>query len=374
VPVEILPERRRSVAELPAFLAEMCRRRRDLLGLIDKHRIDVIQTQGLGTLNFLTPTLRSRGGVQVWWTIQNVIFLVRREHLQRNAWLFRPKLTAHRSLYRTLASHVDGVIAVSDDTAAAFRRAVGYRGRNLVVVPNGVDAERYPAAVDRHALRIQLGFRPEDHVMTMVGTFKRQKGHHFLVEAAAAVAPTHPELHLLIVGDGELRDDIERQVERNGLKGRIHLLGSRRDVPELLAASDSFVLPSLWEGLPIALIEGMASGLPVVATDVSGTSQVMIDGETGWIVPPSDAGALAGAIAEVLEDRDRAAARGAAARVRVASSFSAMTQAEQLTALFRNGQRAGRNEPMPGGSHEGEIGATTSRSSANRSPHEGVSP
>ena len=335
VPVHVLAGRRHSVVALPLFLSEMRRRRNDLLRLVREHGVGVVQARGLGTLDFLAATLRARGRVQVWWTIENVIFMVRREHQRRNAWLFRPKLAAHRFLYRTLASRVDGVVAVSDDTETAFRSAVGYRGSNMVVVPNGVDVERYPAPVDRDALRAQLGVGPGDHVMTMVGTFKRQKGHRFLVEAATTVTRAHPELRILLVGDGELREDIGRQVEAAGLGERVRFLGARRDVPELLAASDSFVLPSLWEGLPIALIEAMAGGLPVVATAVSGTSQVMIDGETGWIVPPGDTTALADAIVEVLEDTDRAASMGAAARERVASRFGAMTQAERLVTLFR---------------------------------------
>jgi glycosyltransferase involved in cell wall biosynthesis len=353
VPVAVLPGRRHSVVALPRFLAEMRRRRLDLLRLVETHGVDVVQTRGLGTLDFLAATLRVRGRVRVWWTIENVIFMVREEHQRRHAWLFRPKLAAHRLLYRTLARRVDGVVAVSDDTATAFRRTVGYRGRNVVVVPNGVDVERYPAAVDRDALRAELGIEPTEHVMTMVGTFKRQKGHRFLVEAAATVVGTHPELRLLLVGDGQLRDEIERRVEEAGLADRVRFLGSRRDVPELLAASDSFVLPSLWEGLPIALIEAMASALPIVATAVSGTSQVMVAGETGWIVPPGDATALADAIVEVLSDRDRSTAMGAAARVRVASSFGAMGQAERLAALFRGGPRGAASAGLGGSTRAG---------------------
>jgi glycosyltransferase involved in cell wall biosynthesis len=108
-------------------------------------------------------------------------------------------------------------------------------------------------------------------------------------------------------------------------------------VPELLAASDSFVLPSLWEGLPVALVEAMASRLPVIATDVSGTCQVMVPGETGWIVPPADADALAKAMIELVSDPARAAAMAQAAAAR-AAAFSAQAQAEHLAALFRGGR------------------------------------
>jgi len=169
----------------------------------------------------------------------------------------------------------------------------------------------------------------------MVGTFKRQKGHRYLVDAFASVASQFSGLHLLLVGDGDLAGEVKAQVETARLVDRVHFLGSRRDVPDLLAASDSFVLPSLWEGLPVALVEAMASSLPIVATAVSGTSQVMVDGATGWLVSPGDAPALAAAMTELLSDPVRASAMSAAARERVTAYLSARGQAEHLASLFR---------------------------------------
>ena len=119
-----------------------------------------------------------------------------------------------------------------------------------------------------------------------------------------------------------------------GLADRFQLLGLRPDVPDLLAAADLFVLPSLWEGLPMALVEAMAAGLPVVATEVSGTRAVMVDGETGLLVPPGDVPALARAITALLCDPARAAAMGAAGRRRVETYFSARKQAADHLTLF----------------------------------------
>jgi glycosyltransferase involved in cell wall biosynthesis len=335
VPIELLPTRRHSVVSLPSFVIEMLRLRRRLLALVRAHHVGIVQTQGLGTLDFLVMTLRLGGHVRVWWTIQNQHFEVRAEHLVRHGWLLRPKRLTHRWLYLLGARLVDGVIAVSDETARSFREVVGYRGDKLHVVFNAVDVERYPAAIDRDEVRARLGFGPGDHVMTMVGTFKRQKGHRYLVEAAANVIPRFPRLHVLLVGDGALAEETRERIEASGLIGRVRLLGTRRDVPELLAASDSFVLPSLWEGLPIALVEAMASRLPVIATEVSGTSQVMVDGETGWLVAPGDPAGLSEAMAELLSNPARASTMAAAGRERVAASFGARTQAERLVALFR---------------------------------------
>jgi glycosyltransferase involved in cell wall biosynthesis len=334
IPVEILPARRHGVFALPAFVREVSRTRRTLVGILDRHDVDVVQTYALGTLDFLVTTLRCSRRVQVWWTIQNVQFMVRREHLGRHGWLLRPKLFAHRVLYRAGARLVNGIIVVSDDVVAAFRDAVGYRGDKLRVVPNAADVERHSDTTHREGLRAEMGFGPGDHVMTMVGTFKRQKGHAVLIAALGEIATRVPRLHVLLVGAGELSHDICTQVEDAGLTGRVHFLGSRRDVPALLAASDSFVLPSLWEGLSVALVEAMASALPVVATAVSGTRQVMIDGDTGFLVPPGDAPALARAIVELLSDPARASEMGVAGRRRVVTHFGAAAQAEHLATLF----------------------------------------
>jgi glycosyltransferase involved in cell wall biosynthesis/Ser/Thr protein kinase RdoA (MazF antagonist) len=335
VVVERLPGRRHSVVALPLFLAEMYRRRRDLVNLITRHGVDVVQTQGLGTLDFLVMTLRFGAAVQVWWTIQNANFIVREEHLSRRKWLLGPKRLAHRCLYRLGTKMVDGVIAVSDETERSFRAEIGGERNRIEVVCNAVDVELYPPKIDRVVVRTRMGFGPADHVMTMVGTFKRQKGHRYLVEAMASLNGRREDLRVVFVGDGELMHEVEAQVEESRLAGRVRFLGSRRDVPELLAASDSFVLPSLWEGLPVALVEAMATGLPVIATSVSGTSQAMVDGATGWLVPPGDAAALAHAILDLLADPARAARMGSAARARVESAFSGRGQAEHLAALFR---------------------------------------
>jgi glycosyltransferase involved in cell wall biosynthesis len=345
--VELLPARRHSVMALPAFLAEMVRLRRTLVRLMERHRVDVVLTKGLGTLDFLVMTLRipirsTAPRPQVWWTIENSVFMVRKEHLVRHAWSLRPKRLAHRLLYRLGARLVTGIIAVSDEAARSFEATVGHIGRPVTVVCNAVDTERYPAAIDRDALRAGLGFTPQDHLMTMVGTFKRQKGHVHLLDAAASIAGQLANLQIALVGDGELAEAVGARVTALGLDGRVHRLGTRRDVPELLAASDSFVLPSLWEGLPVALVEAMASGLPVIATRVSGTRQVMVDGVTGWVVPPGDARALARAIVELVSDPERAAAMGDAAAARVVADFGAHAQAEQLAALFRQGRLPGR--------------------------------
>ncbi|MBA3429898.1 MAG: glycosyltransferase family 4 protein [Actinobacteria bacterium] len=333
--VERLPARRHSIVAGPLFVTEMIARRRDLRRLIDRYDVDVIQTQGLGTLDFLVMTLVFGDRVKVWWTIQNANFLLREEHLTRFKWLLRPKRAAHRAMYRLGLRAVDGVIAVSTDTERSFRESLGLNGHPIDVVCNAVDVELFPPRVLRDEVRSQLGLNPSDHVMTMVGTFKRQKGHSVLIDALADAKDRLPHLKIILVGDGELRNEIATSVRTHGLEDRVHFLGSRRDVPQILAASDSFILPSLWEGLPVALVEAMASGLPVIATSVSGTSEVMDDGVTGWVVPAGDASALKTAMLDLVADPQRAARMGVAGRECVEARFSALSQAESLASIFR---------------------------------------
>jgi glycosyltransferase involved in cell wall biosynthesis len=346
IPVVILPDRRHSIVALPSFIAEMLRMRRTLTDLAKSYGVSVVQTHLLQVLDFLVLSLRLGSDLRVFWTIHNYNFTLRADQLRRHRWLLGPKRFGYRLLYRFAARWVDGFIAVSDEVRTALLEQIGAIDGKIAVISNGVDVRRYGRAADRAALRRRLGVGADAHLMALVGTLKPQKGHRLAIEAAGAVVPRFPRLHMLFVGDGAERAGLEALAAESDVGGHIHFLGSRGDVPELLAACDSFVLPSLWEGLPMALIEAMASGLPVIATEVSGTKQVMLHGETGLLVPPGDATALAEAIERLLSDQVAAAAMGAAGRRRVEAAYSAQRQAEDHVALYW--QAVGRPAHAPG--------------------------
>lgn len=335
IPVHVVPERRGSVLAVIRFVREMLRIRRTLTRIVADHEVDVIQTHLLRSLDFLLAGLGRRGGRPVvYWTFHNENFTLRREHMTRHAWLLGPKRFVYRWLYRLGSRRVSGLIAVSDEVRRSMLADIGPVDPKIVVIPNGVDVARYEGIVDVAAVRGEFGFRHDDFVAVMVGTFKRQKGHVHLVDAASVLRDTHPGVRYLLVGDGELRAGIQEQVRRLGLDDIVRFAGSRRDVPALLTASDCFVLPSLWEGLPVALLEAMASGLPCVATDVSGTQQVVVPRVTGRLVPPGDAAALAAGLGAMADDPGRAAAMGAAGKRRVEAEFSAHKQAEDHLERF----------------------------------------
>lgn len=334
IAVEILPERRYSILALPLFLRELYQIRRAMQGLVIKNRIDVVQTHLLRSLDFLVLTLKYKTPLKVYWTFHNSNFALREDHLSRHKWLLGPKRLAYRWLYRLSARWINGFIAVSDEVRSSILAEIGPVQDKITVICNGVDVRRYRQPVDKTSLRRRLGLAENAQYMVMVATFKEQKGHRYLVEAASLLVSQFPGLQYLLIGDGDLKAEIIAQASAAGLGGRMHFLGLRSEIPDLLAASDYFILPSLWEGLPMALIEAMASGLPVIATEVSGTRQVMAPGETGLLVPPGDSRRLSQAMAQLLSDPARARAMGAAAKRRVAAHFSAQHQAQEHLSLF----------------------------------------
>ena len=335
IPVEILPARRYSIVTFPLFVKDMLRIRQALVDLVKKHHIDVIQTHLLRVLDFLVLTVRdSTNTPLVFWTVHNTNEELQREQLPRHKWLLKPKRLGYRLLYRLTARSVNGFIAVADGVKTELLETIGPFEEKITVICNGVDVKRYQKPIDKAVIRQNLGLSEQAHLITVVGTFKRQKGHCYLIEAASSLVTLFPDLHILFIGDGDLREELQAQTKTLGLDQHIHFLGSRHDVPDLFAASDYFVLPSLWEGLPMALIEAMASGLPIVATDVSGTRQVMIPGETGIVVPPGDAQQLKEAIEYFLSDPAQARIMGAAAQRRI-EGFSARKQAEEHIALYQ---------------------------------------
>jgi glycosyltransferase involved in cell wall biosynthesis len=173
-----------------------------------------------------------------------------------------------------------------------------------------------------------------DTVLGAVGRLAERKGFRYLVDAMPALLETHEKLTLAIVGDGPLRRDLQRQAASLGLADRVRFLGFRRDLRYVLQATDIVVLPSLKEGLPIALLIAMAEGRPVVASDVDGIPAFVHDGETGLLVPPRDPGSLAEAVGRLLDDRALAARLGRAGRSLVAREASVKRTASRVDELL----------------------------------------
>jgi len=186
---------------------------------------------------------------------------------------------------------------------------------------------------DAGHLRRELGLEGAGPVVGAVGRLSPEKGHRYLIDACAALLTRLPKLHLVLVGDGPARAALESEAARLPF-GRCLFLGSRPDAARLLALMDVVCLPSLYEGLPLALLEAMAAGKPVVASAVGGVPGVVSDGEHGLLVPPADPRALAEAIARLAEHPALAAALGAQAQARVLANYDVDRMNARYRALY----------------------------------------
>ena len=189
-------------------------------------------------------------------------------------------------------------------------------------VPNGIRIPELPTPDQRAAVRRELGLSQDDVVVVLVARLVPLKGHDLLLAALAHLAPDHPTLKVVLVGDGPLREELVDRTARLGLTDRVVFTGMRRDVSRVLAAADLGALPSAHEAVPISIIEEMAAGLPVVVTAVGGLPDIVADGQEGWVVPPGDVDALAARIGELASDEELRAGMGKRARSRAENEFS----------------------------------------------------
>jgi glycosyltransferase involved in cell wall biosynthesis len=189
------------------------------------------------------------------------------------------------------------------------------------LIRSGVSLETYLSIKRPAETPPGLSFAPADRVIATIGPFKPQKNLLDFVRAAERVAARRPEARFLVVGDGEGRDRLEREIRRANLRDRFVLAGWRRDIPALLARTDIFCLTSLWEGLPRSLVEAMAAGLPCVANAVDGCRDLIQDGVNGFLAPPKRPLVTADRLIQILEDEALARRLGESARVSIGREF-----------------------------------------------------
>jgi len=256
--------------------------------------------------------------------------IVASKHNDERALLKRLVGWAHGFLTR----RVHRVIALSDHVAQFVSRHGHVPAAKITRIYYGVDAEALLPSRSRTEVRSELGLADDAPVLICVGRLAPQKDHPTLLRALSKLPES---VTLLIVGgdpfgDGEAR--LKALTEQLGLGERARFLGIRHDVPDLLAASDLFVLPSLWEGLGLVFLEAMAVKLPVVASNVSAIPEVVADGVSGWLVPPGDPGALADAIQSGLENDPDRLARGLAGYMRLVERFGLPAMVDRTLAVY----------------------------------------
>ncbi len=243
----------------------------------------------------------------------------------------------HRLAERATAPLSDAVTTCSEAVRRHAIETLGIRPGLVHTLPNAIEipeAEGDPRARER--VRRELGAGPED---LLVGTLGRlmepKKGLVVFLAAARSLLRHVPRARFVVVGDGPQRAALEERATREGVSHCTVFAGMRRDVAEVMRALDLFVQPSLWEGFGLTALEAMAVGTPVVATRVGGVPEAVVDGETGLLVPPGDAEALAAACARLLADRDLAARLGRSGMERVRAQFDIERLVGQIEALYR---------------------------------------
>jgi glycosyltransferase involved in cell wall biosynthesis len=238
-----------------------------------------------------------------------------------------------RIVNRWLDRITDRTIVVSEDIARTLTAQGDIAPARMVVIHNGVDIERYASGSPADATRMRLGIASDARVVCCVGRLEKEKRHNDLLAAFRIVKERVPLAHLLLVGGGRMESAIGDAIELAGLRASVTMTGVRGDVPDLLRASDVFALASEREGLPLALVEAMAAGLPVVVSRVGGMPEA-IGGEAGLLFEPGDVDGLAQRLTACLTDANLRQRLGAAARQRAGKSFSTETMVRSLEAVY----------------------------------------
>lgn len=237
------------------------------------------------------------------------------------------------ALERYAAKRTDVLVAPckSERTLALERHLLP--AERVRVITNGIAMADYNVTIDRAAYREQLGVPVEALLIGSVAALTPQKGLADLVRATGAVCRERPDVHVVLAGEGPLRTTLQALADSRGVADRVHLIGQRADIPQFMAALDLFVLPSLWEGLPYALLEAGATALPVVATNIPGNRDFIQHGVTGWLATPANAIDLAVQIFAALAD-SRRAEKGKALRESVRQGYTLEQMLQQHTALY----------------------------------------
>ena len=295
-------------------LAHQTRFARDLR----RNRIQMLHTYNFYPTVFAVPVARLAG-------VPAIVVSIRDTGVYLSPWKRRVQRAVCRLAHRILAN------------AEAVRQwliADGYAPGKISVIRNGIDLSRFAPRDGDGSVRRELGLPTDAPLVTVLSRLTPMKGLEDFLEAAAVVARRVPRARFLIVGDdhvvrdgvvvsrAEYRRELEDRARRLGLGEHVVFAGLRLDVPRVLSEVAVSVLPSLSEGLSNVVLESMAAGVPVVATRVGGSPEVVDDGRTGFLIPPRDPAALADAICEVLERPGLAASLGAAGRRRAAEQFS----------------------------------------------------
>lgn len=285
---------------------------------LQERRVDILNVHNLAPLVFAgAPARMMPSGPRVIYTEHNQIHRSN-EHARRKfreySRLAHKVVTVSRDLERTLVEKVDVPTPIE-------------------VIHNGIDGSPF-GLPSNGAVRRELGIDPKAFVVGTAVVLSEQKGIKYLLDATKLVHAEAPEIQFVIAGDGPSRRELEEKARQDGLGPTVRFIGYRSDIPAVIGSFDTYVLPSLWEGLPLALLEALAQGVPIVASTVGGNPEVVEHGANGFLVPPADSRALADHVLRVYRDEEWRRRVDIANRLKFASQFSMDAMVRRYVRLF----------------------------------------
>ena len=297
-----------------------------LMRFIKEERIDIVQTY-LITAN-------------IWGVLAAKLAGVR--------WIFASERNVNTSdqgnkhpfadfVFRVLCTLPARIIGNADAVSKYLVEDINIPKAKVVTIHNGINLDRFDCKVDINRKKSELGLDLRSPVIGVIARLSPQKNHRMLLQATLKVVNTIPDLRMLIVGDGPLLGQIKDLCNDLDLASNVIFTGARRDVPEIMQVLDISVLPSLFEGFPNTIMESMAAGKPVIATDVGGNPELVENGKTGYIVPSNDPEVMADAILHLLKNRILLAKLGKAGRRRIEKYFTLdrmVQKTEQMYSVF----------------------------------------
>ena len=246
------------------------------------------------------------------------------------------KKSWHKNVDKLLSYRTNQVIAVSGAVKEYYHNQVGIPLKKISYIPNAIETERFEDAKSGEYIYKVSGFSANDFILACVGRLTEQKGQKYLLVSLSLLKPRYPNIKILFVGYGEDEKKLKELANKLGVQDSVRFMGYRNDIPQILSISSGLVLPSLYEGLPLCVLEAMAAGKPVIATDAGGTKEVIVNDKTGFLVPYENSEKLSAAIEKLFNLPDQGKKMGEKAREVVNVDYSIRSVADQTAELFCN--------------------------------------
>ena len=286
---------------------------------IKRSGINILHSHNYKSNFFARLTLSSRNNVK--WVITN--------HGRR----IGPLLLIYHFINSVTMRRADRVIVVSEEIALGMKKQA-ISDAKIKLIHNGIDIEKFSNMRRNNHLKRSFGFNGTSKIVGTIASLTPEKGHIYLLEAAKKVIDLFPECRFLIVGDGRERQFLEEKTAHFRLTENVFFTGSRKDVPEILSILDLFILPSLREGLPMALLEAMASKIPVIATSVGAIPKVLENRVSGILIRPKDSQAIVSAITQTLNNRNDALGMAEKGFEKVRDNFSSKKMSDKYLTVY----------------------------------------